>query len=88
MAIEREDMLIFIVILGLAILVGLSVGVGVVIGGERNVRTRRRLAASRWQLWQWEQELFAAVEVDGCPTCVLLRRRAELRRTPQDLVRD
>jgi hypothetical protein len=81
-------MLIVVVVLGLAILVGLSVGVGVVVGGERNVRERRRLSASRWKLWQWEQELFAAVEVDGCPTCVLLRRRAELHRTPKDLVRD
>ena len=81
-------MIIFIVILGLAVLVGLSVGVGVVIGGERNARERRRLSASRWQLWRWEQEIFAAVETDGCPGCVLLRRRAELHRTPQDLVRD
>jgi len=81
-------MFIFIIVLGLAILIGLTVGIGVAIGGERNVRERRRLSASRWQLWQWEQELFAAVEVDGCPTCELLRRRAELHRTPKSLVRD
>ena len=81
-------MLTFIVILGLTILVGLSVGAGVIVGGERNIRERRRLSASRWRLWQWEQEIFAAVEVDGCPGCTLLRRRAELQRTPKDLIRD
>lgn len=77
-----------IVVLALLALLGLAVGVGVVIGGEWHVRERRRIAAARWQLWTWEQELLSAVEIDGCPSCVLFRRRAELHRTPNELTRD
>jgi hypothetical protein len=77
-----------IMILALLGLLGLAVGVGVVIGGERHVRERRRVAAARWRLWTWEQELLSAVEFDGCPGCVLLRRRADLHRTPKELSRD
>jgi hypothetical protein len=76
-----------LVALGLLLLVGLSVAVGVVLAGERHARERRRLAAVRWQLWRWEQELLATAEVDGCASCVLLRRRAELQRPPADLPR-
>lgn len=81
-------MTLFVVITGVIVLIGLAVAVGAVIGGERNARERRRLAATRWQLWQWEQELFAAVESDGCPSCVLLRRRTDLARDPRGRLHD
>jgi len=72
-----------VVVIGLLLLVGLAVGVGMVVGGERNGRERRRLADTRWALWRWEQELHGVAELDGCPSCVLLRRRAELARFPR-----
>lgn len=73
-----------VLVVGLIALVIVSFGAGVVIGGERNTRERRRLAGLRWRLWRWEQELLGAAEVDGCPGCVLLRRRAQLHRSGQD----
>lgn len=73
-----------IILVGLLALVAASVGVGVVIGGEINARERRRLADGRWGLWRWEQELLGAADIDSCPGCVLLRRRARLQRSAQD----
>jgi hypothetical protein len=77
-----------LVALGLVLLVGLSMAIGVVVAGERHARERRRLAAVRWHLWRWEQELLSTADVDGCASCVLLRRRAELHRSATDLLRD
>ena len=69
-------------LVGIAVIVlmALSVFVGRVIAGERVEEKRKRLAAKGWDLWLWEQELINVAELRGCPSCTLLRRRAELHR--------
>jgi len=64
------------------LLAGLAIGV--VIGGERRGFERERLARWGWKLWHWEQELLNTAEVEGCPSCELLRRRRDLQRPPPD----
>jgi hypothetical protein len=73
-----------VIVVGLIVFAAISVGFGVVIGGELNARERRRLADIRWKLWRWEQELLGAADIDGCPGCVLLRKRAGLQRSVLD----
>jgi hypothetical protein len=73
-----------VVTLGLLLLLGLSIAAGMVLSGERHHRRRSRLDALRWELWRWEQEIITAADCRGCPSCALLRRRAELQRGPFD----
>jgi hypothetical protein len=73
-----------VIALGLMVLVGLAAGTGVLLAGERHHRARVRLDSQRWVLWRWEQELISAADCRGCPSCELLRRRAELQRSPLD----
>jgi hypothetical protein len=73
-----------LLVIGLVMIVGISVGAGMILAGERHRRSRLRLDADRRALWRWEQELLAAAEVRGCPGCHLLRRRAELQRLPSE----
>lgn len=61
-------------------LVMLSVFIGRAIAGERVEEKSKRLAVKHWNLWLWEQELINVAELRGCPSCALLRRRAELQR--------
>ena len=69
---------------GLLLLCGLAVALGMVIAGERRQRERQRLSRRSWELYRWEQELLNVAELHGCPSCVLLRRRAELHGHPVD----
>jgi hypothetical protein len=71
-----------VIALGLIVLVGLSTAAGMVTAGERLHRQRLRLDSLSWQLWHWEQELLNAADYRDCPSCRLLRHRAELQRSP------
>jgi hypothetical protein len=71
-----------VITFGLVLLVGVAVVIGMVLAGERDHRERLRLDALRWRLWNWEQEIISAAECRGCPSCELLRRRADLQRGP------
>ncbi|NMI01590.1 hypothetical protein [Pseudonocardia acidicola] len=71
--------------LGLVVLVVLSVGLGKILAGERIEGQRKRLAAKQWDLWLWEQELLNIAEFRGCPSCQLLRRRADLQRSAPEV---
>lgn len=66
--------------IALVVLMTLSVAVGLVIAGERVEEKHKRLAVKHWDLWLWEQELINSAELLGCPSCRLLRRRADLHR--------
>ena len=68
--------------IGLALLVGIAITLGMVIAGERMNRERSRIDAQRWELYFWEQEIVNTAELRGCRSCQLLRRRAELQRSP------
>ena len=72
------------IVIGLILLVGVSVAAGMVLAGERHHRRRTRLDSRRWELWRWEQELLNVAEYRGCTSCQLLRRRADLQRSPSD----
>ena len=71
-------------IIGLILLCALFAAAGVWIGDRRNEFQRRRLAARRWQVWLLEQEILNLAEFRGCAACELLRRRAELQRSPTE----
>lgn len=73
-----------VITIGLVLLVAVSLAAGVVLAGELNHRTRVRLNARRHDLYTWEQELLTAAESRSCPSCALLRRRAELLRPSND----
>jgi len=66
--------------LGLILLIGLSVGAGMVLRRERDRHIGLRLDARRRALWLWEQELLSAAAARSCPSCDLLRRRVDLQR--------
>lgn len=73
-----------VIVIGVLLLFGVAVSIGVLLAGERNHRVRARLDARRSDLWLWEQELLNVAEYRGCPSCQLLRRRADLQRSPSD----
>ncbi|MGB9376065.1 MAG: hypothetical protein WCB04_00970 [Mycobacteriales bacterium] len=68
--------------IAIVILILICITAGVILAGQRSERDTARLAAQRWNLWIWEQELINAADVHGCPSCQLLRRREELHRPP------
>ncbi len=73
-----------VIVFGVFLLFVLAVGVGVLVAGG-HLRIRQiRLAKRRWELYRWEQELLNVAELDGCASCRLLRRRAELQYRPID----
>jgi hypothetical protein len=73
-----------VIVLGSILLFLLAIGIGVLIA-EGSQRTQRlRLAKRSWEMYRWEQELLNVAELDGCPSCRLLRRRAELQYRPVD----
>jgi hypothetical protein len=73
-----------VVVLGCVVLFLLAVGAAVLIVGAHQRVRRLRLAKRHWELYRWEQELLNVAELDGCPSCRLLRRRAELQHRPAD----
>ncbi|HWM57095.1 MAG TPA: hypothetical protein VNO83_04615 [Pseudonocardia sp.] len=73
-----------LITLGLMLLCALAVVLGMLIAGERQHRERERLSSRSWELYLWEQELMNIAELQDCPSCQLLRRRAELHRHPLD----
>jgi len=73
-----------VIVFGLFVLFLLAVGIGILIAGEQQRIQRLRLAKLSWELFRWEQELLNIAELDGCPSCRLLRRRADLLRHPTD----
>jgi len=73
-----------VIVFGLFMLFLLAVGIGILIAGEQQRINRLRSAKRSWELFRWEQELLNIAELDGCPSCRLLRRRAELQRRPID----
>jgi hypothetical protein len=73
-----------LIAVGLLILVVISVTAGMLLAGERLHRQREQLESRRWELWRWEQELVNTAELRGCRACQLLRRRADLQRSPTE----
>ncbi|MCE3550497.1 hypothetical protein LWC33_03405 [Pseudonocardia sp. RS11V-5] len=71
-----------VVAVGLAALVGLSVSIGVAVGKEEVEKERNRLKGVEWDLWLRENEIVSVAAVTGCPSCALLRARAELQSPP------
>lgn len=77
---RREGVIVSLIAVMVLLMAGLAIGF--LIGGERRGFERERLARWSWNLWYWEQELLNTAEVQGCPSCELLRRRHELQRRP------
>jgi hypothetical protein len=73
-----------VIVFGSFLLFVLATGIGMLIAGEQQRIQRLRLAKRGWELYNWEQELINLAELDGCPSCRLLRRRAELQHRPPD----
>jgi hypothetical protein len=72
-----------VIVIGLLLLL-LAVGLGMLIAGKQQRVQQLRLAKRSWELFRWEQELLNVAELDGCPSCQLLRRRADLQHRPVD----
>ncbi|AEA22628.1 hypothetical protein ACFQ34_15430 [Pseudonocardia benzenivorans] len=53
--------------------------IGRMIAKEEVEAQRERQARKQWDLYRWEQELINTAELRGCPSCSLLRRRADLQ---------
>jgi hypothetical protein len=73
-----------LITVGLLLLCTLTVAIGMLIAGEQGHVERQRLSRRSWELYLWEQELINIAELQDCPSCQLLRRRAELHRHPLD----
>jgi hypothetical protein len=73
-----------VLVIGGSLLFLLAMGIGVLLAGEQGRVRRLRLAKRSWELYRWEQELLNVAELDGCPSCRLLRRRSDLQRRPTD----
>jgi hypothetical protein len=71
-----------VVAIGSFLLLLLSTGVGMLIASQQQRIRRLRLAKRSWELYRWEQDLLNLAELDGCPGCRLLRRRADLQHRP------
>ena len=77
-------MSVVVFMIGFVIVAGVAVIAGMVFARERDRHRAARLDAQRWRLWRWEQALIAAADSDGCPSCHLLRARAELQNRHYD----
>ncbi|GAY09346.1 hypothetical protein [Pseudonocardia sp. N23] len=74
--------MIVFVALGITALTVVSVIVGRLSVADTVEARRAQQTRKHWDLYRWEQELLNAAEVRGCPSCRLLRRRAELHADP------
>jgi hypothetical protein len=74
-----------VLVIGGSLLFLLAMGIGVLLAGEQGRVRRLRLAKRSWELYRWEQELLNVAELDGCPSCRLLRSRSDLQRRPTDI---
>lgn len=71
-------------VVAVSMLILSAFALGLMIGGQRHVYERQRLAAREWKNYYREQEILTAAEYPGCPSCRLLRRRSELIHPPPD----
>jgi hypothetical protein len=72
------------VTLGITALTVASVIVGRLSAADTVEARHAQQMRKHWGLYLWEQELINAAEVRGCPSCRLLRRRAELHANPPE----
>jgi hypothetical protein len=71
-----------VIVSGSFLLFLLATGIGMLVACQQQRIQRLRLAKRSWELYRWEQELLNVAELDGCPSCQLLRRRADLQHRP------
>jgi hypothetical protein len=73
---------VLIAAIGIVGLIGLSVSVGFGIARQQSDERAEQLRRHEWDLWLREHEMIGVAEMTGCPSCALLRARADLQSAP------